>query len=295
MVQISMASKELLTQSTVRRKNHLDDQQFEHYFSKFKSGCVESRNTLVECNMFLVKSIAKAMLSKRKAAPGSAYYAEVLFNYMQEGALGLMHALDKFDPEKGRFSTYATPWIKEFIRQSIYNESVVKLSVNRHKHSNSVNQVISSYEQEYGCKPTLEIIAELTGLSVSDIEKGRIDSIAKAESFSFDAEPQTDMCKSIYDLVSFQMEDSVESNQFEAMSHLKDSTWIAVQLSKLGAREQYITRAYFGIGFEEPMGYKSIGLHLGITKERVRQIMVLIKQELLLNAQKDGICLSALY
>lgn len=126
-------------------------------------GCAESRQRLIESNMRLVINIAKSYHSK--AVP--------LEDLIQEGAIGLMHAVERFDPNKGfRFSTYATHWIRQSIGRAIDNKSkAIRLPAHVSQTLRKIERAKAKVMRELGSEPTSEQVAQELGISSKRLQQ----------------------------------------------------------------------------------------------------------------------------
>ncbi len=291
MMNCSLKSKVLLSNSKVKGKNYLDDNQFEKLFEMYMGGCIESRNSLVECNMGIVRKVVSGYLARANMDSSTVYYAELKATLMQEGCMGLMHALGKFDPEISRFSTYATIWIKEYIRQSYYRSHIASIPSYRQKISHAVTKIGENYHQMYGEKPSVETLVELTGFTEKQVRSELNEGLTKFNSLSIDAED--DELPLVSDLLSFKQDNPDESNQFLEVNNEKLRNWVDHNISKLAENEKIAIRYYFGFGVNETLRLIGIGKILGVTKERARQILNKAKDKLAKKAMLDGIDMSS--
>lgn len=298
---LSLKSEELLNESTVKNGRYLDDKQFSLLFAKYKSGDLEARNTIIECNIRLISSIAKSVLSKLGASPNTVYGSELYASLVNEGVLGLIYALSKYDIEKAKFSTYVSYWIKEYMRQYGYANKTVSMPAYKQKELALIHKVSENYERMYGKKPTTEILSELTGVSSKSIEKSYQYVMASKIIPSIDSYVG-DLDDSLvwHEVLSYNSDgvasssDPQDSLQFEMLNNSELKAWIASQVELLEPREQFIVNSYFGLNQCEKLNYVEIGKELKLTKERARQIWVEAKKKLLASAIRDSVDLSCL-
>ena len=212
---------------------------------------------LVESNMRLVVSIAKAYRS-------SGIPFEDL---IQEGAIGLMTAAERFDPKRGyRFSTYATQWIRQAIGRAVDNKAKsIRLPAHVSESLRKLDKARSEMRRELGEDPTPEQLAQRTGISTR-----KVASLLNTtqEPISLDMpvgdEENTSLGSLLYDKTS-------PDPQEELMGAEMRSEINSI-LSVLDEREQHIMRKRFGFDGEDTYVLQQIGEELNISRERVRQI-----------------------
>ena len=223
-----------------------------------------ARKKLVQANLRLVVSIAK-----KYAGQG------VLFmDLVQEGSLGLIKAAEKFDYRKNfKFSTYATWWIKQTIVRAISNHArTIRIPVHmlekirRYKKACNIISLNESLSQDE------ETVSKISGLDIKKIEE--VKNAIKTEPVSLDTLVTDDLC--IQDYVEDTTYVSPESSA-QSMLQEKD---ICNLIKKLDKREQEIIKRRFGIENEEPKTLEQIGMVMGFSKERIRQIENLAIQKL---------------
>lgn len=215
----------------------------------------EASDRLVEANLRLVVSIAKKYI----------YHNVSLMDLIQEGNMGLMKAVDRFEIERGfKFSTYATWWIRQSISRSISNNSkTIRIPVHVYDTISRVKKVKREYQNEHGKEPDIETVSKISGIPISTL---RLISLYIDDTISLDkliGEGNTTIADSIPDLRNSDPEDYNRTNELDE--------YIIEVLDFLDEREQSIIKMRFGIECEEKT-LGEIGQILGITRERVRQI-----------------------
>ena len=235
-----------------------------------KAGDFSARQAMIEHNLRLVVSIAKTYM--HRGLP--------LSDLIEEGNLGLMHALDKFEPERGfRFSTYATLWIRQSVEKALMNQvRNVRLPVHVIREINQVLRATRFLEQALGAQgraPDLEDIASLTGKSVEDVA----DALALAEhTTSLDAPRDLDPGSSLLDFISDDRSAApdleVEKSQLDEMLR----SW----LKNLKEDQRMVITRRYGLDNQEPATLEGLAKELGLSKERIRQI----QQESLIKLKK---------
>ena len=234
------------------------EQEFE-MATRAKSGEFSARQAMVEHNLRLVVSIAKSYVG-RGAAWG---------DLIEEGNLGLIHAIEKFEPERGfRFSTYASWWIRQSIERALMQQvRTIRLPVHVIRELNQVLRARKHLEQaaSYRGQTSVEDIAALLGRNADEVA----DLLALAEQpTSLDALRETQSGESYADQFADQdaqsMEEQTQSREVEA---LVDS-WVGA----LAEREREVIEARFGLHGRELETLESLAQRLSLTRERVRQI-----------------------
>jgi RNA polymerase nonessential primary-like sigma factor len=235
-----------------------------------KDGDFAARQAMIEHNLRLVVSIAKTYMNRGLPFP----------DLIEEGNLGLMHALDKFEPQRGfRFSTYATWWIRQSIEKALMSQvRTVRLPVHVIREINQVLRARRYLEQALaseGRSPDIDDIASLTGKTIEDVA----DALAMAEhTTSLDAPRDLDPGSSLLDLISDKRsagpDQEVEKYQFEE----KLRSWLK---GLKDDQRRVITRRY-GLDNQEPATLEELSKEVGLSKERIRQI----QQEALVKLKK---------
>lgn len=216
-----------------------------------------AKNKLVEANLRFVVSVAKQY----------QHQGLTLTDLIDEGNIGLIKAAERFDETRGfKFISYAVWWIRQSILQAIAEQSrIVRLPLNQVGSLNKVNHEINKFEQENLRRPSVEEIADRTGV---DEEKISQSMAASGHRVSIDAPFGDDDDNAMVDVMS-SGDDSRTDKQVDHESMAMELKQVLGQVLK--ERERQIVCACFGIG-EPEKGLEEIGDKMGLTRERVRQI-----------------------
>lgn len=230
-----------------------------HFATLAKQGNFEARQKMIEHNLRLVVSIAKHYINRGVA----------LLDMIEEGNLGLMHAIDKFEPERGfRFSTYATWWIRQSIERAIMNQArTIRLPVHVVRELNQILRAKYHLEsqQRDGKDATIDDIAHLVGRSLDEVQ----DILALSEhAMSLDTPLDGDPQSSLLDLLPG---DSDYAPDLQAEHH-EVSVLVRDWLSKLPDKQRIVITRRFGLDNDDPVTLETLADEMGITRERVRQI-----------------------
>lgn len=225
---------------------------------KAKNGDLNAKRELVQANLKLVLTIARKAIHVSKLP---------MVDLIQEGNLGLMIAVEKFNPELGyRFSTYATWWIKQAMFKAISEQSYcMKIPVYIQETLSKFSKVKADMERSYNCQVTNSDVAKKM-----DIEPEKIDSYLSAYTStvsiegSFDANNGSEL--SVADVVADESESVEENIEYE---ELKKE--IANIVSTLKEREQAVIKMRFGLENFAKTTLEDIGKMYGVTKECIRQ------------------------
>ena len=230
-----------------------------HYARRAAQGEFAARQKMIERNLRLVVNIAKHYLNR--SVP--------LLDLVEEGNLGLMHALDKFDPERGfRFSTYATWWIRQNIERAIMNQSrTIRLPVHVIKELNLVLRAKRHLETHGEREASADDIAHLLGKPVEDVRSvlGHNEHMASLDA-PLDIDPMLSIGEAISDDQSAGPEAGLQSQEIESL--------VRQWLEQLNAKQRTVIERRFGLNNQEVCTLEELAELLGLTRERVRQIQL---------------------
>jgi RNA polymerase primary sigma factor len=218
----------------------------------------KAKEQFAKSNLRLIISIA------RKYAPRGALLADLI----QEGNLGLLKAIEKFDYRRGfKFSTYATWWIRQSITKYLAeNTRTIRIPVHIIETIYKISKIVSTkFYQEYGRDPTIEDLANITGMSIE-----RLTQIFKyvKQPLSLEANIHHDEDTTLLEFI--EDENSTRPDEYTFNNELSEK--IKILLSTLSSREEKVIRLRFGIGEKEAYTLEEVGQKFGVSKERIRQI-----------------------
>ncbi|AWK13801.1 RNA polymerase sigma factor RpoS [Candidatus Fukatsuia symbiotica] len=243
-------------------------------------GDVQSRQRMIESNLRLVVKI-----SRRYGNRGLA-----LLDLIEEGNLGLIRAVEKFDPERGfRFSTYATWWIRQTIERAIMNQTrTIRLPIHIVKELNVYLRTARELAHRLDHEPSAEEIAEQLDRPVDDVSRMLRLNERMA---SVDTPLGGDSEKALLDVLPDDHENGPEdTTQNDDMRHS-----IVKWLFELNAKQREVLARRFGLLGYEAATLENVGREIGLTRERVRQIQVEGLRRLREILQTQGLSIEALF
>jgi RNA polymerase primary sigma factor len=245
--------------------------------AQIKRGNKKAREKMITANLRLVVKIAHDFSN----------YGLPLLDLVSEGNIGLMKAVERFDPMKGgKLSTYASWWIKQSIKRALANQSkTIRLPVHLVDKIGKIRRVAAQMTEELGREPSNDELAEELGLSEAKVAHLKNVAVRPA---SLDAKISTDDDTAFGDLVS----DDRAEDPFAALRDKDLRDEVGDLLDVLDPRERKIIAFRFGLGGGKERTLEEVGRKFGVTRERIRQLqnIALLKMRKALRKREELKC-----
>ena len=251
----------------------------EVYYSRLAlKGDEAAREKMIVSNLRLVVKISRYYMKR-----GLAF-----LDLIEEGNLGLIHAVEKFDPERGfRFSTYATWWIRQTIERALMNQTrTIRLPVHVVKQINSYQKAARRLAQTLDHEPTADEVASNLDLPLKDVQNilGLSEQLSTVESSTLDKD------KLLQETVADDKQPDPSSLLQKEEVHACLHEWVAL----LNDKQRQVVEQRFGLNDDDVSTLEEVGERIGVTRERVRQIQVEALKKLRKILEKEGIAMDQL-
>ena len=239
--------------------------------AKIQAGSKAARDHMIKANLRLVVKIAQDY----------ANYGLPLLDLISEGNIGLMKAVERFDPNKGgKLSTYAAWWIKQSIKRARANQSkTIRLPVHMVDKISKMRRVSMSMSEDLGREPTDDELSEEIGIDRAKLAQLKAASLRPA---SLDAPISEDDSTEFGEIIG----DDRAQTPHEILSHRNMHDQLDGLLDVLDERERKIIDARFGLNGQKPKTLEEVGQEFGVTRERIRQLQNIALKKLRRALQK---------
>lgn len=226
---------------------------------QIESGDKAASKRMTEANLRLVVSVAKRYVSKSEMS---------ILDLVQEGNIGLLKAIKKFDYHKGyRFSTYAIWWVRQAITRAIADQSrTIRIPIHMKEKMSKMTRASIKFLAEKGREPTSEELAQIMNMSLE-----RVEEISKCYSDTISLEMPINKEENSSLLIDFISDDNMP-NQFVGAEFMMLKEQLDEAINILTEREQRVLRLHFGLDGGRIRTLEEIGMEFNVTRERIRQI-----------------------